>query len=211
ILRILSLALTIVALVFATIGGEFSADSIALDIVLIIISIICLIVQAIPLIFGGLGKLARWLLSPVKVKCRFSAVALEWYELTVTRSSDIAAVKRVSEKYHDDIGRCLDTTLIPALGKKYISTIKSSAVLAITERAAEEDRALTEGILKNIFAYATECGYVTFDPCRDLHFEGSIEEEEKPKGGLKTKLFDLGKRIGKNMLDKYIDKNTSEN
>ncbi len=210
ILRVLSLAMTIVALVFATIGGDFAADSVALDIVLIIISIICMIVQAIPLLFGGLGKLARWLLSPVKIKYRFSTVALEWYELAVTRSSDSAAVKRVSEKFHDDIGRCLDNTLIPALGKKYISTIKSSAVLALTERADEEDKPLVEGTLKNIFAYATECGYVTFDPCRDLHFEGSIDEEEKPKGGIKNKLLNLGKKIGKNMLDKYIDKNTSE-
>ena len=209
--RTLSLALTIVALVFATSGGGLAAKNIALDVVLIIISIICLIVQAIPLLFGGLGKLARWLLSPVKIKHRFSTVALEWYELTVTNSSDIKAVKRVSKKYHDEIGICLDNVLIPALGKKYVSTIKSSAILSVTERLSEEDRPLAEGVLKNIFAYATECGYVTFDPCRDLHFEGSIEEEEKPKGGIKGKLMNLGKKLGKSMLDKYIDKSTSDN
>lgn len=208
--RTLSLVLTIVALVFAVVGGEYAAKSMAVDAVLIIFSIICLIVQSIPLMFGGFGRLARWLLSPVKMKYRFSTVALEWYELAVTENSDKKTVKRVAQRYYDDIGRCLDYLLIPALGKKYVSAIKPMTVLATVEKAPDDDRALTEGILKNIFAYATECGYVTFDPCRDLHFEGSIEEEEKPAGRVKSKLFDLGKKIGKSMLDKYIDKNTAE-
>ena len=68
VVRLLSLAITIMALVFATMGGDYGAQHIAFDILLIIFSIICLIFQVIPLVCGGFGKLARWLLSPVKIK-----------------------------------------------------------------------------------------------------------------------------------------------
>lgn len=208
--RLVSIVLTIVAFVFAVRGGDDSSKFIAFNVILIIFSVICFIVQIIPVMAGGIGRLSRWLLSPVKVKYRFSTVALEWYELAVTDGGDSKAVKRVSEKYFDDIGRCLDNFLIPAFGKKYISAIKPSAVLTVADRAPEEDRALTEGVLKNVFAYATECGYVTFDPCRDLKFEGSIEEEEKQKSTAKSRLMGIGKKIGMSILEKYINKNTED-
>ncbi len=209
IVRLLSLALTIVALVFATQSG-YAAKHIAFDIVLIIFSVICLVFQAIPLIAGGMGKLARWLLSPVKIKYRFSTVALEWYELAVTDGGDNKKIKRVSKKYYDDIGVCLDNFLIPALGKKYVSQIKPAAILNVVEAASEEDKPLVEGILKNVFYYATECGYVTFNPCRDLKFEGSIEEEVKKKKTLKERLMGVGKKVGMSLLDKYINKSTDK-
>ena len=209
ILRLLSLAMAIAAIVLANFS-EGSAKNIALDIVLIIISIICLIVQLIPLIFGSLGKLARWLLSPVKIKRRFSQVALEWYELTVTSGAESKAIKRVSQKYHSEIVVCLDNFLIPAFGKKYVSAIKSAHILSVAESAAEEDRPVVEGILKNVFEYATECGYVTFNPCRDLNFSGSIEEEVKQPKTVKTRLAGIGKKIGMSILDKYIEKNTDK-
>ncbi len=208
-IRLLSLAITIVAISFAT-RDEFSAKHIAVDIVLIIISILCLIVQLIPLFCGGIGKLARWLLSPVKIKYRFSKVALEWYELAVTSGGDSAAVKRVSKKYYDEIGVCLDNYLIPALGKKYVTAIKSPLVYSVAEKASEADRPVVEGVLKNIFAYASECGYVMFDPCKDLNFEGSIEEEVKQPKTVKSRLMGMGKKIGMSLLDKYIDKNTNK-
>ena len=196
------------AVVFAAMGGEYSAEFIALDIILIIISIICLVFQLIPLICGGFGKLARWLLSPVKIKYRFSKVALEWYELAVTSDGENKKIKRVAKKYYDEIGVCLDNYLIPALGKKYVSAIKPAQILSVVDDALEEDRPLAEGILKNVFSYATESGYVTFDPCRDLQFEGSIEEEEKPKKTVKSRLFGMGKKIGMSLLDKYIEKSS---
>lgn len=208
--RLLSVVITITALVF-TMNDDYAAKYVAVDIVLIVFSIICLIVQVIPLLFGGLGKLARWLLSPVKVKYRFATVALEWYELTLTAGSDKTSVKRVSKKYYDSIGVCLDTFIIPALGRKYVSAIKPGQVLNVVDSAADEDKPLVEGILKTIFAYATECGYVTFDPCRDLQFEGSIEEEEKQTKSVKSRLMGLGKKIGMSILDKYIDKSTENN
>lgn len=208
--RLISVVITVIALVF-TMNDEYAAKYVAVDIVLIVFSIICLIVQVIPLFFGGLGKLARWLLSPVKVKYRFATVALEWYELTLTEGSDKTSVKRVSKKYYDSIGVCLDTVIIPALGRKYISSVKPGQVLNVVDNISDEDKPLVEGILKTIFAYATECGYVTFDPCRDLNFEGSIEEEEKQPKSVKSRLMGLGKKIGMSLLDKYIDKSTENN
>lgn len=208
-IKIVSIAITIVALALATGDEIYAAKYVAIDIILIIFSIICLIVQLIPLLCGGFGALARWLLSPVKIKVRFSQVALEWYELTVTDAGENNAVKKVSKKYHDDIGVCLDNYLIPALGKKNISTIKSAQVLNIAENSGE-DRNLVEGILKNIFEYATECGYVTFDPCRDLNLQGTIEEEKKEQKTVKSRFLGLGKRIGMSFLNKYIDKSTSK-
>lgn len=208
--RLISVVITVIALAF-TMNDEYAAKYVAVDIVLIVFSIICLIVQVIPLFFGGLGKLARWLLSPVKVKYRFATVALEWYELTLTEGSDKTSVKRVSKKYYDSIGVCLDTVIIPALGRKYISSVKPGQVLNAVDNVSDEDKPLVEGILKTIFAYATECGYVTFDPCRDLNFEGSIEEEEKQPKSVKSRLMGLGKKIGMSLLDKYIDKSTENN
>ena len=210
VVRLLSVAITIVALAFAM-GGEYSAKYVAVDIVLIIFSIICLVFQVIPLVCGGFGKLARWLLSPVKIKYRFSVVALEWYELIVTSSGDSKIIKRVAQKYYDEIGICLDNYLIPALGKKYVVSIRPAQILSVVDGAGEEDKPLVEGILKNVFAYAVECGYLTFDPCKDLNFEGSIEEEEKQPKSVKSRLIGmLMNKFGKPMLDKYIDKNTDK-
>lgn len=209
--RLCSLALTVVALVFVMSGGEYAAQYVAFDAILIIVSIICLTAQLIPLLFGGLGKLARWLLSPVKTKYRFSAVALEWYELIMTSDSDKASVKRVSKKYYDSIGVCLDTLIIPALGRKYIVSIKPAQLLGVVDDALEEDKPLVEGIIKTIFAYAVECNYVTFDPCRDLDFGGSIQEEEKKPRAVKSRLIGIGKKIGMSLLDKYIDKSGGDN
>ncbi len=209
--RISSIAITIVALVFAMSDGQYSSNHAAVDILLIIFSILCLIVQIIPVLFGGFGKLARWLLSPVKVKYRFATVALEWYEQTLTSGSDKDSVKKVSKKYYDSIGVCLDTCIIPALGTKYITAIKPAQVLSVANDVLAEDKQLVEGILKTIFAYATECGYIAFDPCRDLNLEGSIEEQEKEQKTVKSRIMGIGKKIGMSLLEKYIDKSTENN
>lgn len=209
IVRLLSLGLTITALALVMQGGDFTAQHIAIDIVLVIFSVFCLIIALTPLIAGGLAKLARWLLSPVKIKYHFSAVALEWYEIVVTEDGNGKTVKKISQKYYDDIGRCLDNYLIPLLGKKYVNSIKPATILRVAQ-GAQSDQLLIEGVLKSIFSYATECGYVTFNPCKDLEFEGSIEEEEKPKSKVKEKFLRLGSKIGKSVIKKYIDKNLAE-
>ncbi|MBD5585224.1 MAG: hypothetical protein HDQ88_09080 [Clostridia bacterium] len=203
--RLLSIAISITAIVLSKSSPDASASSIAVDILIIIFSVITIIVQLLPLLFGGMGKLVRWLLSPVKIKHRFSKVILEWYELAVSGTAKGGAVKKVSSKYFEEIGTLIDTYLIPALGKKYINSIKPALLLNVVDRAKEQDRPVLEGILNNVFSYATECGYVAFDPCKDLNFEGTVEVEEKPpKPTLKGRLFKFGTKIGKNMLDKYI-------
>lgn len=203
--RLVSIVISVAAIVLTSSGGELAAGSMAVNVVVIVFSIIMLIVQIIPLLCGGTGRLVRWLLSPVKIKCRFSRVVLEWYELAAA-GSGTGSVKKVSEKYFDEIGTLIDNFLIPALGKKYINTIKPVQLLNVVNRAEDSDKPVLEGVLKSVFTYATERGYVVFDPCRDLNFEGSVEEEEKPpKPTVKGRLLNLGKRIGKSMLEKYID------
>ncbi|MBD5632686.1 MAG: hypothetical protein HDP34_05600 [Clostridia bacterium] len=209
--RLSSIAISIAAIVLTSVGGELEASSMALNVVIIVFSIIMLIIQVLPLLFGGLGKMVRWLLSPVNKKYRFATVALEWYELTVS-GSDMGNVKKVSSRYFEDIGALIDNYLVPALGKKYINSIKPAALLNVVNRAEESDKPVLEGVLKNLFNYATERGYVTFDPCKDLNFSGSVEEEEKPpKPTMKGRLLKMGQKIGKSMLDKYINGSTEEN
>lgn len=209
--RLLSVAISITAIVLSR-SEKTAAANVAVDILIIVFSIITIIVQFVPLCFGGIGKMARWLISPVKMKCRFSKVILEWYELAVSGNAKSGAVTKVSKRYFEDIGRHIDTYLIPALGKKYINSIKPAALLNVVDRVSEEDKPVLEGILKNVFSYAAECGYVTFDPCKDLNFEGSVEEEEKPaKQTFKERILKFGIKKGKSMLDKYIASSTDEN
>ena len=202
--RLVSLAISVLALVLSGMAGGESASGMAVNALIILFSVIMLIMQVIPLLFGGFGKMARWLLSPVKAKQRFSSVVVELYELAVSGTGTSGSVKKVSKKYFEDIGTLIDNALIPALGKKYISTIKPVALLNVVEQVDESDRPVLEGVIKNVFKYATECGYVMFDPCKDLNFEGSVEEEEKKKSTLKDKFMNVGKKFGKSMLDKYI-------
>lgn len=203
--RLVSVAISITAIVLSR-SSETAASNVAIDILIILFSVITLIVQIIPILFGGTGKLVRWLLSPVKVKCRFSKVLLEWYVLVSNGEAKEGAAKKVSKKYYDEIGALIDSYLIPALGKKFINSIKPVQLLNVAERASEEDRPIVEGILKNVFAYAAECGYVVFDPCKDLYFEGSVEEEEKnQKTSLKGRLTNIAMKIGKSKLDKFLN------
>lgn len=201
--RLVSIALSIMAIALSVPDGKTAAGT-AVDIIIIVISILMLVLQIVPLLCGGVGRLARWLLSPVKIKYRFSAVALEWYELVISGKS-IGSSKRVASRYFDDIGVLIDNYIIPAIGKKYINSIKAATLLNLAAGADESDRPIVEGILKSVFAYSAESGYVTFDPCKDLDFEGSVEEEEKQsKPTLKGKLFNVGKKIGKSVIDKYV-------
>lgn len=209
-LRLASLAISITAIVYA-VQSEALDYSVAVDIVIIVFSIIMIILQLVPLLFGGTARLARWLISPVKIKYRFSSVVLEWYELLVSGTAEGGAVKKVSKRYFEDIGGVIDNYLIPVLGKKYITSIKPSNLINAANGAGESDRPVVEGVLKNVFAYATECGYVIFDPCRDLNFEGSVEEEEKPpKKTFKMRLLNYGLKKGKNMLEKFITEGEEE-
>ncbi len=201
IVKLLSLAVSISAIAIASSGSGSAADF-ALDVILIIFSVITMIAQLIPMCFGGIAKFVRWLLSPVKIKYRFNAVILEWYNLIITGAPAKGARARVAKKHYEPIGAMIDNLLVPALGQKYINTIKPAALISLVEDCPEDDKPLLEGILKSVFAYAAECGYVAFDPCRDLHFEGTIEEKEKKT--MKERLVGIGAKFGKKVLDKYI-------
>ena len=200
IIKLLSIAMAISGIVISVSDGGNS--HIALDITIIVLSIISMIVMSIPMFFGGIGKFVRWLLSPVKIKFRFSVVLREWYELATAGKPTKGTGAKVAKKHFETIDRLIDETLMPALGKKYVNSIKPVALLELVENCPEWDRPVLEGVLKSVFAYATECGYVVFDPCRDLNFEGTVEEEKKKT--MKERFLGLGAKIGKKALDKYI-------
>ena len=198
--RILSIAISIAAIAISM-ANDASAN-VALDIVIIIFSVITMVVQVIPLFFGGIAKFVRWLLSPVKVKMRFSMVVLEWYHLAETGKPPKGSSRKISKKYYESIGELIDETLIPVFGKKYINTIKPDQLLELVENSDEASRPVLEGVLKSVFAYAAECGYIVFDPCRDLNFAGTVEEEKKKT--MKERFLGIGAKLGKKALDKYL-------
>ncbi len=204
--RVLSLAIAITAIAL-NFSSVVTSPSIVFNVFIIVMSVISLIVQAILLIAGGISGFARWLLSPVKVKKRFSFVVLEWYELAVSDSSpqgDGKKVKRVNNKYLDDVANCIDEYILPELGKRKITSIKPVTVLNVVDSAPENEREVVGGTLRSVFAYAEDCGYVNFNPCRSLDL-GNIEEEVKEKRTLKQRIFGIGKRFVKKRLDKYIN------
>lgn len=197
--RVVSLIMGITAVVISAVSGADDSMSIALNTIATIVSIVFVIFSALPLIFGGFGGLARWLLSPTKIKRRFSFVVLEWYQLLISDNGNIKSVKKVSKEYVEDIGRIVDGNLLPSLGRKYIQTITVSNIYSALELVPEEDKAVTEGVIKNVFSYAEECGYVNVNPCKDMNLVGSIEVEEKPKKvSLKEK---IGKKLGKGIIN----------
>lgn len=197
--RVISLIMGITAVVISAVSGADDSMSIALNTIATIVSIVFVIFSALPLIFGGFGGLARWLLSPTKIKRRFSFVVLEWYQLLISDNGNIKSVKKVSKEYVEDIGRIVDGNLLPSLGRKYIQTITVSNIYSALELVPEEDKAVTEGVIKNVFSYAEECGYVNVNPCKDMNLVGSIEVEEKPKKvSLREK---IGKKLGKGIIN----------
>ncbi len=203
--RILSLAIAIAALVIGVTAGDRGAVAIAVDTVMIILSIIGIAFQTVPLVFGGLGGVARWLLSPVKMKVKFSSVAIEWYQLVATDAGTSASVKKVSRGYLDEIGESLDKWLIPALGKKYVGSISAGDVFSAVNAAEEELRPVTEGVVKNVFAYACECGYISENPCKDIALAGSINIEEKQKKGIKSALAGAGRKAVRSVFNSLIN------
>lgn len=200
IVRILAIAISISAIAISLM--DEASTSVALDILIVVFSVISLIVQLIPMLFGGTAKFVRWLLSPVKVKMRFTAVAVEWFELAQTGKPPKGSAKKIAKKYFESIGNVIDNVLAPAIGGKYINAIKPASLLEIVATCPEEDKPVVEGVLKSVFSYATECGYVVFDPTRDLNFTGSIEEVKKKT--VKERIIGVGSKFGKKILDKYI-------
>lgn len=203
VVRISSLIMGITAVIMSLISGTSDVVAVALDTIALIVSIVFVILSLFPLIFGGLGGLARWLISPTKVKLKFSFVVLEWFQLLSSENAASKTIRRVSKNYLNDIGRCVDNVLLPALGKKKVANVNSGHLITLVERVPEGDRHITEGVIKNVFEYAMECGYIVSDPCKEIELQGSIEVEEKKKKAKaaqktqKPKKPTLKERIGK--------------
>ncbi len=203
VVRVASLAMGISAVVMTMVSGTGDIISVAMDTVALIISIVFVIFSILPLIFGGFAGLARWLMSPTKVKLTFSFVVLEWYQLLTSESATSKTIQKVSKTYMDDISKCVDGYLLPVLGKRKLSSINANHIFAVVDRAPEEDRSVVEGVLKNVFSYALECGYIVVDPCRSMNLEGSIEvEKKKAKKAKKPTLKQrLTKKVGQGIIN----------
>ncbi len=204
-IRLVSIILAVVAISAGT-GKLNTSAGIAVETVLIIISILIIIIQAIPLLFGGVTNLARWAFAPAKGRARFAVVLLEWYELVREGVENSPSTSRISPKYVADINRCIDGYLIPALGKKYITSVSAQDIYNTVEAAPEELRGIAEGVFKRVFGYAAECGYVNSDPTRAMELDDKLNgPEKKPRRTIKTRLMDLGKKIGKSIVKSYLD------
>ncbi|MCM1438411.1 MAG: hypothetical protein NC131_04260 [Roseburia sp.] len=211
IVRLTSLIMGITAVVMSIISGSGNAVAVAVDTVALIISIVFVILSLFPIIFGGLGGLARWLMSPTKVKLKFSFVVMEWYQLLNSENGASKAIQKVSKDYLNDIGRCVDNYLIPVLGKRRVGSINSTHILAFIDYVDEADKRITEGVLKNVFSYALECGYVSVDPCKDMQLEGSIEVEEKKAKKKRPSLKErIGKKVGRGIINSIFGETGKE-
>ena len=204
-IRIISIAMAIVAIAINA-GRTDSPLAVAAQTVLVIISIILIIVQAIPLLFGGFSNLARWALAPAKGRARFSVVLLEWYELVRKGTATLRSTSKISPKYVSDINNCIDSYLIPSVGKKYITDINAQDIYDTVDAAPEELKEIAEGIFKRVFDYAEECGYVNNNPAKAMELGDTLEEpEKKPRRTIKSRLMNWGKKIGKSIVKSYLD------
>ena len=206
--RVASLVMSIIALSVSFSDGAADSLSLAVRTLAIIISVISIILALIPLIFGGLGGVARWLMSPTKVNKKFASVVLEWYGCAINSNSSFVSTSRIEKRKLDEISRCVDAYILPSLGRRKVGAIGTNQIFAAIEIAPLPDRPTVEGTLKNIFDYAVECKYVGDNPCKDLQLEGSIEVVEKPKKEpLKVR---IGKKIGLSIVKQFLGETDDE-
>ncbi|MCD8205086.1 MAG: hypothetical protein LUD29_00520, partial [Clostridia bacterium] len=209
--KCVSIVIAILALVMNAVMKTSDSYSMAISTLLLVFSIIILVVQVIILVFGGIAGLCRWLLSPPKRKAKASVVTLEWYDNVMSGNADYKSTKKVDKNYVDDIGKAIDTEIIPALGKRNIGSFTSVDVLNIMDTVPKEDRLLCGGIFKNVFKYAVERGYIAENPCRDIDLLGNINEEEKKSlakrisGAGKGALARGVKKVGMSLLTKFLE------
>lgn len=202
IVRVASLAIGITALVISAANGSKDATGAVLDTVAIIFAVMSIIFSSFPLIFGGAAGFFKWLISPAKVKFRFSVVALEWYQSLTGESVINKSLKKLIRKYGESVGQIIDGYLLPQLGKKYIKSIDRPVLLKVLDSIPQEKHNLAEWTVKQIFEYAEECGYVNVNPCKEMELEGDIQLEEKQKKTEeKRKRPSIFKRKGKKSND----------
>ena len=183
IVRLLSLAVAITALVISA-----KADNSPLHTLAMVVSIISIIFSLIPIIFGGLAGFFKWLISPASstVKRTFSFVALEWNQMLVDEEKTSKGFKKAYKKHGTRVDECLDKYILPVLGKEMIKSIDGEDVEKMLSAVPEADINITEWATKSIFAYAESNGYIDDNPCEELNLQGDIELERK-KSSSKTK------------------------
>ncbi|MGN1103657.1 MAG: hypothetical protein ACI4QI_02155 [Candidatus Coproplasma sp.] len=193
--RIASVALSITAII---ISG--SGESSALDTILMVLAITSIVFTSLSLIFGGAVGFFKWLISPAKIRHKFSYVAFEWKQLhdEGKRNQD-KRFKRMYTKHGERVAACLDNYLLPALGKVYIDTVDEDKIEGVLNSVPEEDLNICEWAFKDLFDYALNCKYVAVNPCESMELEGDILKEKQPKrqkadGEKKTGFFSLFKR-----------------
>ena len=180
-LRLASLAIGITALVISAASGSKDRTGAVLDTIAIVFAVMSIIFASLPIIFGGAAGFFKWLISPAKVKFRFSVVALEWYQTLTSEAVLNKSQKRLIKKYGESVGQIIDEYLLPQLGKKYVKAIDRAALLKVLDVIPQEKHNLAEWTIKRIFEYAEECGYVMNNPCKEMELEGDIQLEEKQK------------------------------
>lgn len=174
VVRIASLALSVTAI---AVSGK--AESTAIDVILMVLAIVSIVFTSLSLIFGGFVGFFKWLISPAKIRRTFSFVALEWQQaLDDGLREQPKAVKKSYNRHREKVSACLDGYLLPAVGKAYIDTVKGEKLLRVLDGVPVGDRNLTEWILKDIFDYASACGYAPENPCDGLELEGDILREK---------------------------------
>ena len=181
--RLASLAIGITALIISAMEGSSDAHTAVVDTISIIFIVMSIIFTAFPLIFGGIGGFARWLISPARIKYRFSFVVLEWHQSFIAEQQIDKNMKKIAKKYGERIGNCIDTYFLPALGDKYIKSVDDHAIVKMLEGIPVEDLNICEWITKRVFDFAEDCGYVDVNPCDKMELTGDISKEVKTKKG----------------------------
>ena len=181
VVRIASLAIGITALIISAMAGSTDKHGAVLDTIAIIFAVMSIIFTAFPLIFGGIGGFAKWLISPAKMKFSFSFVVLEWYQSFTSNQMLEKNIKKLAKRYGERIGGCIDKYFLPVYGKKYIKSVDDHAIVKLLDGVPIEDLNMCEWITKRVFDFAEECGYVDINPCDKLELYGDITREGKAK------------------------------
>lgn len=181
IVRIASLAIAITALVISSANGTEDGRGAVADTIAIVFAVMSIIFSAMPILFGGLGGFVKWLISPAKAKYKFNFVALEWYSSLSSEKQVNKNLKRAVRRYGERFSLLMDNYFLPALGKRMIDTVDRVALTKLLDGIPDEDLNLAEWMIKEIFDYAEECGYIKINPCGEMELEGDIGLENKSK------------------------------
>ena len=181
IVRLASLAIGITALIISAMEGASDSNTAVIDTVAIIFATASIIFSAFPLIFGGIGGFAKWLISPAKIKFKFSFVILEWYQSFSDEQRLDKTMKKIAKKYGERIGGCIDAYFLPAIGNKYIKSVDEHAIAKMLEFVPLEDLNMCEWITKRVFEFADDCNYIDVNPCDKMELYGDITKEGKAK------------------------------